>query len=76
MHDVKLHVVFWLAPALLAQDADWPLHGGRDNIRYSPLKQITPANVNRIQQAWRWDSHDEFNGSEMQTNVIVVDGLL
>ena len=61
---------------LLAADLQWPVNGGPDNIRYSPLKQITPANVGRLQMAWTFDSHDEFNGSEMQANPIVVDGVL
>src|SRR5262249_24562562 len=43
-----------LVAALSAADPnDWPLHdhdaSGR---RFSPLKQITPANVSRLQQAW------------------------
>src|ERR1041384_496464 len=61
---------------LLAADIQWPVNGGPDNIRYSPLKQITRANVGQLQPAWRFDSHDEFNGSEMQANPIVVDGVL
>jgi quinoprotein glucose dehydrogenase len=52
------------------------MHGGRDNIRYSALKQITPANVARLKVAWRYDSHDEFKDSEMQCNAVVVDGIL
>jgi quinoprotein glucose dehydrogenase len=52
------------------------MHGGRDNIRHSALKQITPANVARLQVAWRYDSHDEFKDSEMQCNPVVVDGIL
>src|SRR5258705_2504429 len=52
------------------------MHGGRDNIRYTALKQITPANVARLELAWRYDSHDEFKDSEMQSNAVVVDGLL
>jgi quinoprotein glucose dehydrogenase len=60
----------------LAADVQWPAHGGVDNIRYSPLKQITPRNVSQLQIAWRYDSNDEFQGSEMQANPVVVDGVL
>src|SRR5689334_18916112 len=59
-----------------AADVQWPLHGGPDNIRYSPLTEISAANLNRLQIAWTWDSHDAFKDSEMQSNPIVVDGIL
>src|SRR5262245_14329780 len=61
-----------------AQPADvgWPQHGGRDNIRYSPLDQINRSNVNRLQVAWTYEAGDHFKGSEMQSNPVVVDGTL
>jgi len=61
-----------------AQPADvgWLQHGGRDNIRYSPLDQINKSNVNRLQVAWTYEAGDHFKGSEMQSNPIVVDGML
>ncbi len=65
-----------LSASAFAADVQWPVNGGPDNIRYSPLKQIARDNVNRLQVAWRYDSHDEFPGSEMQANPIVVDGVL
>ncbi len=64
-----------LTLALLAQM--WPVyHGGPDNIKYSKLTQITPANVAKLKVAWRYDSGDEFQGSEIQCNPIVVNGVL
>jgi len=57
-------------------DVPWPLNGGVDNIRYSPLKEITRENVGKLQVAWTYVTHDEFPGSEMQANPIVVDGVL
>src|ERR687885_267291 len=57
-------------------NVDWPVNGGVDNIRYSPLTQITRDNVAKLQVAWSYDSHDAFKGSEMQSNPIVVDGVL
>jgi quinoprotein glucose dehydrogenase len=57
-------------------DADWPMHGGVNNIRYSPLTQINRSNVSRLEVAWTYDSHDAFKGSEMQSNAVVVDGVL
>jgi quinoprotein glucose dehydrogenase len=65
-----------LALALVPRDSDWPVNGGRDNIRYSPLTQINRKNVSRLQVAWTYDSHDAFAGSEMQSNPVVVDGVL
>jgi quinoprotein glucose dehydrogenase len=71
-----LAIVGTLAFAADSNTADWPVNGGIDNIRYSPLKQITRDNVAKLQVAWTYDSHDAFKGSEMQSNPIVVDGLL
>jgi quinoprotein glucose dehydrogenase len=56
---------------------DWPVYGGNtDNTHYSTLSQITPANVAMLKVAWTYETHDEFKGSEMQSNPIVVDGVL
>src|SRR4030095_14035771 len=59
-----------------AADAEWPINGGVDNIRYSTLAQINRDNVSSLKVAWTVDSHDAFTGSEMQSNPIVVDGTL
>lgn len=50
--------------------------GGAEGMRYSALDQINRANVNRLGLAWKFDSGDEFPGSEMQCNPIVVNGVL
>ena len=56
---------------------DWPMFGGSsDNTHYSTLSQITPANVGMLKVAWTYETHDEFKGSEMQTNPVVIDGVL
>src|SRR5712672_3445036 len=57
-------------------DSAWPINGGVDNIRYSPLTQINRDNVSTLQVAWTYDSHDAFKASEMQSNPVVVDGVL
>ena len=59
-----------------AGQTDWPVNGGPGNIRYSRLTQVTRENVGRLQVAWTYDSHDAFTGSEMQSNPVVVDGVL
>ena len=59
------------------RSVDWPVYGGNsDHTHYSTIDQITPANVSRLQVAWTYATHDEFQGSEMQANPIVVDGVL
>jgi quinoprotein glucose dehydrogenase len=58
------------------RDVAWAMHGGIDNIRYSPLRQIDRTNVAHLKVAWTYDSHDAFKGSEMQSNPVVVDGVL
>ncbi len=58
-------------------DIDWPVYGGDDgHTHYTTLDQISPANVARLQIAWTFDTGDAFDGSEMQANPIVVDGVL
>ena len=60
-----------------SRSVDWPVYGGGpDHTHYSTIDQITPANVSRLQVAWTYATHDEFPGSEMQANPIVVDGVL
>ena len=63
--------------ALAQQTADWPVYGGSDDhTHYTTLSQISPANVRQLRVAWTYDTRDEFPGSEMQTNPVVVDGVL
>src|SRR5262245_57714329 len=71
-------VVYALAlfQATSPPDVAWPVNGGIDNIRYSPLTGINRESVSRLQVAWTYDSHDAFRASEMQSNPIVIDGVL
>lgn len=50
--------------------------GGFEGLHYSSLNQINRKNVHQLREAWRFDSGDEYDGSEMQCNPIVVDGVL
>jgi quinoprotein glucose dehydrogenase len=50
--------------------------GGPESTRYSPLKQITPANVGSLAVAWTYDTGDAFKGSEMQCQPVVAHGVL
>ena len=58
------------------QQADWPINGGLGNARSSPLTQITRDNVTQLQVAWTYESGDHFTASEMQSNPVVVEGVL
>ncbi|HEY2824743.1 MAG TPA: PQQ-binding-like beta-propeller repeat protein, partial [Gemmatimonadales bacterium] len=72
-----LPLVFPVLLLAQTQTVNWPVYGGDQNgSHYSTLRQITPQNVAQLQLAWQYDSHDEFAGSEMQSNPIVVDGVL
>jgi quinoprotein glucose dehydrogenase len=78
---MQVAIVLTLAAgALLAQKPsyrDWQVvAGGQDGIRYSSLKQVNRGNVHKLKQLWRFDSGDEYEGSEMQCNPIVIDGVL
>jgi len=46
-------------PSLLQASADWPAYGGSYAARrYSPLAQITPENVGRLERAWLAHTRD------------------
>ncbi len=44
--------------------------------QYSPLKQVTPENVSKLERAWEFDTKDAFNGSEMQCRPVFSNGVL
>lgn len=50
--------------------------GGYDNVKYSPLAEITTKNVHLLEEVWRYDTGDAFAGSEMQANPIVIGRIL
>ena len=50
-------------PALLQAQSDWPGVGNDPGgSKYSTLTQITPANVNKLTQAWTYDTGDPAGG--------------
>ncbi|MGE0438888.1 MAG: PQQ-binding-like beta-propeller repeat protein [Gemmatimonadales bacterium] len=60
-----------------SRNADWPVYQGSDNHdHYVTLSQITPENVGRLEVAWTYDTKDAFPGSEMQSNPVIIDGVL
>jgi quinoprotein glucose dehydrogenase len=58
------------------RDVNWAINGGDNNIRFSPLTQVNKSNVKSLQVAWTYESKDHFTASEMQSNPIVIDGVL
>src|SRR4029453_14221608 len=57
--------------------ADWPYYaGGPESTRYSPLKQITPANVGSLGGAWGSETGEAFKGPGMQCQPVVAHGVL
>ena len=46
-------------PALMPAGADWPAYGGTYSARrYSPLAEITPENVGKLERAWVYHTGD------------------
>jgi quinoprotein glucose dehydrogenase len=71
-----MKIAAFLSVALFARAADWPVVNGPGATHYSTLTQIHRTNVAKLQRAWQFDSGDEFEGSEMECNPIVLDGVL
>lgn len=56
---------------------EWRAYGGGgENSHYSGLNQINRDNVHRLEATWSYDTGDAFEGSEMQCNPVIVDGVL
>lgn len=73
--------VFSIASLLAAQE--WRHYGGdAGGMKYSPLKQITPANVAKLKVAWEFHTGDVSDGktlpvrSAFETTPLAVDGIL
>ena len=55
----------------------WPTYAGtKDGIRYSSNTEINKENVRRLETAWVYDTGDSTNKTQIQTNPIMVDGVL
>ncbi len=71
------------ASAAKSPDAGWPAYGGdAGGMRYSPLTQVSPANVHRLQVAWTFRTGELGSGvtdwtrSAFEATPILYDGLL
>jgi quinoprotein glucose dehydrogenase len=75
----------WLALLLLpasaahAADVDWPVYlGDKASSQHSPLRQLTPDNVSKLEVAWSYHAGgaDGQNRSQIQCNPLVIGGVL
>lgn len=61
-------------------DRSWSVYKGNEgSTNYSPLSQITPANVNQLQPAWTLTLQDKKPGAQpgkSECNPIIVDGVM
>jgi quinoprotein glucose dehydrogenase len=60
MKATSLFAICAVAPVALQAQKSWnEFLGGPESAHYSPLKQITPANVNRLEVAWTFETGDD-----------------
>jgi len=55
---------------------DWPVTYNYGGAKYSPLSQITPANVSGLQVAWRYDIEPEPGRRGYNTTPIMIDNVM
>jgi hypothetical protein len=59
---VKSPITLFAVAFVLHAQTDWPVYGhDTGGNRYSPLKQITPKNVAKLQLAWSYDTQAPIN---------------
>jgi len=63
--------------------AEWPAYGGdAGGTRYAPLDEITPENVMHLEQAWVYQTGEDYTGTNkaeqaaFEATPIVVDGMM
>ncbi len=76
-------IIFFVQTSTQAQTSqagagkEWPIYlGGSENLLYSSLKQINRENVKNLKVAWTFDTQDAYQGSELQCNPLVINGVL
>src|SRR3954447_8491938 len=58
-------------PVSIFSQTDWPTYGHDvGGMRYSPLKQITPANVATLKGAWTYDTGEDSSGYQVTPLVV------
>src|SRR5947209_5377176 len=69
-------VALYAAESKQYASKDWPVTSGVEGTHYSTLLQINRKNAAKLEKAWQFDSGDEFDGSEMECNPLVLDGVI
>ena len=58
-------------PVSILGQKDWPTYGhDLGGMRYSPLSQITPANVATLKRAWTYDTGEDASGYQVTPLVV------
>ena len=78
-YSVGLLLLFFIASCSQPEKKynTWNNYGGsKDNIHYSSLTQIDTSNVNQLEVAWEFHTGDSDRATQIQTNPVIVDGIL
>jgi quinoprotein glucose dehydrogenase len=72
------HTIGELNKAAPAKEREWQHYlGDSASNQFSPLTQVTPANVTSLQEAWRYDSGESaYLDTLIPTNPLIVKGVL
>lgn len=58
-------------------NTDWTIYGGsHEKTHYVTQTEITPKNLHRLTKAWEYRTGDAAKGTQIQTNPLVIDGVL
>ena len=58
-------------------NTDWKTYGGnKENNHYASLSQIDTGNVTQLKVAWEYHAGDAGQGTQIQVNPLVIDGVL
>ena len=71
--------LFWSCGEKDQEGNNWPVYrGDKGSTGYSPLAQINPGNLHKLELAWTYHSGDarEGNKSNIECNPIIVNGLM
>jgi quinoprotein glucose dehydrogenase len=72
-----LAVLLTLSSLAQQKFRNWDHWGGSpENIHYSSNRSLTAANVKNLKLAWTYDAGDAYQGSDIQSNPIVVNGTM
>ena len=80
MRTIRVFLALTVLAAFAGAQSDWPTFGhDSGSNRYSPLKQITPANVSRLARAWTYHMNPDGRSAGVassETIPLVVGGML